>query len=127
MFHRAIAPDSSSTISRHMFNALEFKMDERMEKLKFEDKFVKELSHLGLDADHEVFWHDDDDDTLPSARTKKTSKKDISRAEFGERLDLARSSREPEDELDRLATLLNLEGVDAATLATIYDTVRQKW
>jgi hypothetical protein len=127
MFHRAIAPDSSSTISRHMFNALEFKMDERMEKLKFEDKFVKELSHLGLDADHEVFWHDDDDDTLPSAPTKNTSKKDISRAEFGERLDLALSSQEPKDELDRLATLPNLEGVDAATLATIYDTVRHKW
>ena len=99
-------------------------MDKKIEKLKFEDMFIKELSHLGFNTDHKVFWHNNNNDTLPLARIKKTLKKDISYAKFSERLDLTRSIREPKDKLNKLATLLNLKGIDIVTLVTIYDTVR---
>ena len=109
-----------------MSEALQLKMETKIEKLKFEDKFVKELQHLHLDPDSVYFWGDDDDETDQKKRAKHTSKRDWKEAEFGERLDLGQSCLEGKDLLDQLINLPDLKGVDQKALSQICDQVKEK-
>jgi hypothetical protein len=109
-----------------MSEALQLRMETKIEKLKFEEKFVKELQHLHLDKDSIVFWGDDDDETDQKKRTKKTSKRDWKEAEFGERLDWMRNCWEDMDPLDQLANLEDLNGVDQETFSLICDKIKER-
>jgi hypothetical protein len=126
---RALAPDSSSAISRYMMDSIRISMDEKVKKLKFEDQFVAELRHLNLGRNNKVYWGDDDDDEISTVVLRKGStKNDLMVADFGERTDedLTLLELGDQDEFDRLTEMMDLKGLTSAEVLELTKKLQAK-